>query len=373
MRAAYHVVWRGPVRRPSGLGIASRAYVRALRRLGVRTTVGKAGSRGKQAVLVHHLPPSALRVRQERRRFRTIIVSTVWETTRIPRSWVRPLNAADAVCVPSRHNLRALRRSGVRVPIRLVPHGVHARSFRPVKKRLPSRRGGRRFTFLSVFGFQHRKNPEGLLQAYWTEFSASDNVELIVKTNGYSSRENERWIIGRIRAYKARLKLRKRTAPVRIIARHLPQREMARLYARAHAFVLPTRGEGVGLPFLESMASGVPVIATGWGGHMDFVNRRNAFLVRYRLRPPASRMNRGSAISRPFRSLFAQKGQRWAEPDLRSLREQMRRAYENPRLCREKGRLARQTALKFTWLRAGAALKRAIESTIRRQSHRSQR
>jgi hypothetical protein len=224
-----------------------------------------------------------------------------------------------------------------------------------------------------VFGFQHRKNPEGLLQAYWTEFSASDNVELIVKTNGYSSRENERWIIGRIRAYKARLKLRKRTAPVRIIARHLPQREMARLYARAHAFVLPTRGEGVGLPFLESMASGVPVIATGWGGHMDFVNRRNAFLVRYRLRPPASRMNRGSAISRPFRSLFAQKGQRWAEPDLRSLREQMRRAYENPRLCREKGRLARQTALKFTWLRAGAALKRAIESTIRRQSHRSQR
>ncbi|WP_276356885.1 glycosyltransferase family 4 protein [Cohnella caldifontis] len=370
MKPVYHVVWKGPVRRLSGLGIASREYVKALRSQGVQTTVGAARSRtggeGRRVLVYHHLP-NTLRPRKERKRFHTILVNTVWETTRIPRSWVKPINASDAVCVPTVHNRRALRRSGVRVPVFLVPHGVHARDFRPVRKRHPSRKSKRRFTFLSVFGFQHRKNPEGLLKAYWAEFSDEDNVELIIKTNGYSPRENGRWIRGRIRAYKSRLNLRKRTAPVRIIAGHLSRAKLRRLYGRAHAFVLPTRGEGVGLPFLESMASGVPVIATGWGGHMDFVNRKNGFLVRYRLRPPAIGMNRRSAISRPFRRLFAQKGQLWAEPDLRSLRSQMRRAYRNPVLCRRKGRLARRDALRYSWDRAGRALKHAIETTIRRK------
>ncbi len=49
-------------------------------------------------------------------------------------------------------------------------------------------------------------------------------------------------------------------------------RDMNELYAAMDVFCLPTMGEGFGLPFLEAMAAGVPVLATGYSGHTDFVN-----------------------------------------------------------------------------------------------------
>lgn len=167
--STYQVVWKGPVNKTSGLGIASREYVRALRRQGVRTAVGKARRRStrlskKRRVLIYHYSPNTLNIRKERKQFKTIIVNTVWETTRIPKRWRRPINQADAVCVPSIQNKQAMQRSGVRVPIFVVPHGVNARTFTPKKKKMPGKIRSRKFIFISVFGFQHRKNPEALLR-----------------------------------------------------------------------------------------------------------------------------------------------------------------------------------------------------------------
>ncbi|WP_373230305.1 glycosyltransferase family 4 protein [Cohnella sp.] len=366
----YQVVWKGPVNKASGLGIASREYVRALRRQGVSTAVGAARSRSiqlskKRKVLIYHYSPHTLNIRKERKHFNTIIINTVWETTRIPKRWRRTINQADAVCVPSLQNKQAMRNSGVRVPVFIVPHGVHARRFTPKSKKLPAKKTNRKFTFISIFGFQHRKNPEALLKAYWQEFSSADHVHLIIKTRGYAPYENEKWIRARIQAYKANLGIRKKTAPIQIVTRHLNSKALRSIYAQGHAFVLPTRGEGVGLPFLESLSSGVPVITTGWGGHMDFLTNKNSFLVHYKLRPPVIGMNRKSSISRQFRHLFSERDQLWAEPDIGSLRRQMRNAYENPLLCKKKGHRARRDALNLTWNRAGISFKKAIEKVIR--------
>jgi glycosyltransferase involved in cell wall biosynthesis len=274
------------------------------------------------------------------------------------------INRFDAVFVPSRQNKQALRNSGVKVPIYIVPHGVNAVTFHPRNPKLGVPNTSGKFVFVSVFGFQHRKNPEALLKAYWEAFSASDKVHLVIKTNGYARHENQRWIQSRILTYKMRLGIRKRTAPVTILARPLNQQRIKGIYTLGHAFVLPTRGEGVGLPFLESLASGTPVIATGWGGHRDFLTSRNSFFVGYRLRHPSTSMNRKSTISRTFRSLFAGKNQLWAEADIDSLKRQMRAAYSNPSLCKRKGRQGRRDALRLSWGRAGITMKRAIEKVI---------
>lgn len=372
MTKPYHVVWKGPIHLLSGIGHASREYVNALRRAGVRLSVNKSVESGKgvHRVLIFHYTPDTLVAARERKNFDTIIVNTVWETTRVPKRWVRFLNRADAVFIPSSQNRQALRNSGVKVPIHLVPHGVHAGQYATLRRKWPTKANRIPFTFLSVFGFQHRKNPEKLLRAYWEAFSANDPVKLIIKTNGYSGKENESWIRKQIAAYKEKLGLTKRTAPVEIIARRLNSDQMRQLYARSHAFVLPTRGEGVGLPFLESMASGLAVIATGWGGHMDFLHAGNAFLVPYRLKPTVDGLARRTTLSRPFRHLFGERGQLWAEADLAGLKNAMQRAVRNPQLCRKKGEQGRIDARRLSWARSGTMMKRAIEQTIRHQQNR---
>jgi glycosyltransferase involved in cell wall biosynthesis len=54
---------------------------------------------------------------------------------------------------------------------------------------------------------------------------------------------------------------------------YVPEAQLAGLYAGADAFVLPSRHEGFGLPCLEAMAAGVPVIAADAGALPETCDR----------------------------------------------------------------------------------------------------
>jgi glycosyltransferase involved in cell wall biosynthesis len=47
--------------------------------------------------------------------------------------------------------------------------------------------------------------------------------------------------------------------------------------------VLPTRGEGWGLPLAEAMSMGLPVITTNWSGPTAFVDESVGYLLEYDL------------------------------------------------------------------------------------------
>lgn len=58
-----------------------------------------------------------------------------------------------------------------------------------------------------------------------------------------------------------------------------PQTEIPRLYARADVWLVPSRSEGFGLPILEAMACGTPVIATPTGAAPELLGDGTGVVV----------------------------------------------------------------------------------------------
>ncbi|MEY8348447.1 glycosyltransferase [Bacillus cereus] len=380
----YQIVWRGPVLDATGYGTASREYALALERQGVdvkietytwgfsfigaeryeekrlRYLIKKAYARNKQRILIYHAPPGNIETKGERKKFDYSILNTVWETPKIPNSWLPIINKFDAVCVPCSQNMEAMINSGVNIPVFLVPHGADTNKYKPENEKLLLEEAKGKFIFVSVFDFQHRKNPETLLKAYWKEFTSDDHVALVIKTYGDTGER----IKNKIFEYKKKLGFGDETASLFIMTGILGEKQFRGIYTLGNAFVLPTRGEGVGLPFIEALSSGIPVIATGWGGQMDFLNEKNSFLIDYKLSYPGISMNDENTIATLYRDLFEAEGQIWAEADINDLQKQMRYAYENPDLCQQKGYQGRKDMLQLSWDKAGIALKQSIEKII---------
>lgn len=270
---------------------------------------------------------------------RTSVARTMFETDSVPPIFRDRCNAMDEVWVPSRFNMGTFASGGVeRSKLRLVPGGIDAKTFHPGEEplKITQKRG---FNFLSVFEWWPRKNYWALLGAYLNEFTAQDDVALILKVYQLSSTSADipseiAWMIEREHG----LPLEK--APTIVVLNgFMTQEAMVRLYATADCFVLPTRGEGYGRPFLEAMACGVPVIATDWGGQSDFLNDSNSYRIPSTLVdvPPDTEL-----------SLIA--GQRWAEPDPDRLRSLMRHVYEHPEEAQRNAEQARSDVLRdYDW------------------------
>ncbi|MGV3487366.1 MAG: glycosyltransferase family 4 protein [Tuberibacillus sp.] len=375
------VVWRGPVWDLTGYGNASREYALALDRQGFdvkietytwgyasktieqskRKTllkmINKPLSPSKPKILIQHTPPGEIKLSEDAKKYDRSILNTVWETTKIPGPWRSILQSFNAIGVPCRHNIKVLENSGVTVPVYLVPHGADISRFHPDNEKWAFKRAEGRFVFVSVFDFQHRKNPEALLKAYWEEFSEKDDVLLIIKTYG----ESRKKILSAIENYKKLMGISNGQAPVIVLAGIISEAQLKGLYTLGDMFVLPTRGEGVGLPFIEALSSGTPVMATGWGGHMDFLNENNAFFINYELKRTSDYK---FCLAKAYPNLFGHDDQYWAEADVEDLKSNMRFAYEHPGVCKQKGFQGRKDMLERTWDSAGALFKKVIKDVI---------
>jgi glycosyltransferase involved in cell wall biosynthesis len=353
--AAPPIAWVGPLRDPSGHADEARGFLRALERAGLAPSalelswmndnlVELAGDDDQMlerqlrrklpadGVAVHHYLPHLAQPTVEGR---LNVARAMFETDTLPPSWLEPLLERDAVWVPCEHNFDAFRRGGVPAHrLRVVGGTLDFDLFAPGAE--PLALPGEGFRFLSNFDFSERKGWRQLLTAWGQAFGAGEGVCLILKTSSYYREAS--WVQERVASFlRERFGpgWRERLAPIHVVTEMLDAADLPRLYAGADAYVLPSRGEGWGRPFMEAMAMGLPTVASRYGGPVDFMDDRHSWLVDGRLVdvPKDAEL---------FNGLY--RGHRWFEADIDALAAILREIAGDPGAARLRAAGAR-TAL----------------------------
>ena len=127
------------------------------------------------------------------------------------------------------------------------------------------------FNFLTIAQFGPRKNLANTIKWFIEEFQ-NDNVGLVVKTNIAKNCLMDR------EATLRNLKNITNSYPERkckiyLLHGEMTDAEIHSLYKheKIDAYLSLPHGEGFGLPLFEAAYSGLPVVATGWSGHLDFL------------------------------------------------------------------------------------------------------
>ena len=123
--------------------------------------------------------------------------------------------------------------------VHVVHHGI---------RQLPHREVKREKVILNVGAIQRRKNIARLVEAF--ETVASEWRLVLAGSNGFGSEE----ILSRIRRSPA-------SGRINVLG-YVSATELAAWYARASIFAFPSLGEGFGMPILEAMAAGIPVLTS---------------------------------------------------------------------------------------------------------------
>jgi glycosyltransferase involved in cell wall biosynthesis len=302
--------------------------------------------------IVHLTPENFPRFR--RAGVKTIGI-TVWETDRLPHDWVTLCNVMDEIWVPCDWNVEVFRTSGVTVPVRKIPHCIDLAEFSNIQNEhsIADQINSNRFNFYSIFQWSSRKNPEGLLKAYLSEFDASDNVCLVLKTYYTNNSIQDRTlIVEAIKKAKNDLQLTN-TPPVLLVHGGLSRDEILTIHNCCDCFVLPHRAEGWGVPHFEALAMGNPVIATGYGGNLEFMQLANSWLLSFFMTPVAG-MGRPTYNGKMH----------WAEPSLDDLQRYMRQAYSDPALTKQKGAAGQVKVQEFTTHAIGKRMIELISGTL---------
>lgn len=235
----------------------------------------------------------------------------VWEGLALPDVYRAGFALVEEIWTASAFSAEALSQGHVRVKV--LPHVVELATFTSADEEWARTRLGlksdERYFFSIVDAVNPRKNLDALLRVFARVSHSNPDVFLVLKQ------------------YRMNVSIGG-GARVASIGENINDARMAALHAGALAYVSPHRGEAWGLGLGEAMSHGVPVLATGWSGNMEFMDERNSVPLRFELEPVGERMSRMLPHFRPEML--------WARVDEEHmLREMLRlvRRGQDPGMC----------------------------------------
>ena len=266
------------------------------------------------------------------------------ETTKVSPNWLQKCNEMDKVITISEHSKKSFvntvyqgidQRTGQSVILKfdkqidVVHYPVKVfNNLRKLKLNLSTD-----FNFLTVAQWGPRKNMGATIEWFVEEFIDNPNVGLVVKTfvrggNILDKRFMEKQLSKLLSKYE------NRKCKVYLLHGELSDEEMHSLYTddSIQALVSLTHGEGFGLPLFEAAYCGLPVIATDWSGHLDFLYKPTKNKQgKVKLRPHFAKIDYELRDVSPdaIWDGVIQKDSMWAFPNQGSYKMKLREVYKD--------------------------------------------
>jgi glycosyltransferase involved in cell wall biosynthesis len=272
----------GDVARRTGGNLYDLRMVRACRHAGVPLRIVAVGSTAQARSELRRLQPrvividsiaisiAAPLVGWVRRELRARIIILMHMPTRA-RGMRALLHAADRVVAVSPDLARTLARAGVRRPrLSVIPPGCDGI---PRVSHRPRRRSGDALRVLAVANWSPMKGIATLVAAA----ARVPDIRLdLVGDNGNG-------------AYRDLVRARIKSQGTRVVVHGaLSERALARRYAEADVFALPTEREGYGIVFAEALVHGLPIVAADIASVRAIVSDAGLFVPPRRVRPLAT-------------------------------------------------------------------------------------
>lgn len=248
--------------------------------------------------IVQSIPDMFRRVKKKKK----FIGLVAFEGNEMPLRWIDKMNDCDAIVAPSQFCCDTF--DLVDVPVFCVPHCLNFDLYH--HEVIPKYKYDK-FTFFFCGTWKERKGWKILLNAWNAEFAGNSDVMLIIKTSDLALAKSGIHHL-----------LKRKIDNIHFLTKILLDEELPSLFKSFNCLVLPTIGEGFGLPGLQSLAVGVPIITTNYSGVQEYATYDTACLLE-----PENYVK----SKRPIDGYYQFVGQKWPVISVDQLRSRMRYVY----------------------------------------------